>query len=299
MLVDEEALTKVEWRVCDIKNRDGLQVILEGIDVVIHCAGVISFWPDEYKQMFEVNHHATEHLVSLAQEAEVSRFIHLSSVEALGKENEKNVLITESTTFDVDSALSQYAISKYRGELSVKRSKLETVVYYPGFVLGAGDWTVGPLQIFKDIYKGLSIYASGTIGIVDVRDLAAVIVDHLMDEKMSNDTYIVVSENISHKSLFKKIAVNLGRKPPSIALSKGLALVAIGYERIKAGFTGGKPLINREMYDIASTTLRYDNQKIKNVTGYEFRTLDETIREVCVAFLKSYPAGRKFGRLYN
>ena len=79
-------------------------------------------------------------------------------------------------------------------------------------------------------------------------------------------------------------------------LSEPLISMAILVESIKATFTKVAPLITRETYRIASTELKYDNQKIRSATGYRFRTAQESIDDLCTCFLDTY-ADQKYGIL--
>lgn len=295
-LLGQEIQPQVNFVEQDLTDPHSLSSILNDVDIIIHCAGMISFWPQEYKQMYEINHLATERLVQAAANQGVRRFIHLSSVEALGRQ-EHNGLITEESIFQGDKSLSQYASSKHQGELAVKAAEIESVILYPGLILGGGFWTAGPLQIFRDIYKGLKFYPKGSIGIVDVRDVVELIVQMLHPVSFANERYIVVAENIDHLSLFTNIANSLGISPPYIALNDLLGRMAITVEAVKAKFTKSKPLINREMYEIASLDLCYSNKKILEATNFQFRKIEETISETSECFLNSFPHGRAFGTL--
>ena len=50
--------------------------------------------------------------------------------------------------------------------------------------------------------KGISFYTEGVMGFVDVRDVAEIMV-LLMDVEMKNERFIISSENLSYKELFK------------------------------------------------------------------------------------------------
>ncbi|MFT4568741.1 MAG: dihydroflavonol-4-reductase [Saprospiraceae bacterium] len=295
-LIEEEVRKQIKWVACDLSDDSSLAQLLSNVNIVIHCAGMISFWPREYELMHEVNFLATKRLATESVKQGVRLFIHFSSVEALGRRTFKG-FINEDSTFNEDDAFSKYAISKNKGENAVRSSGLDYVILYPGFILGGGQWTNGPLQIFREIYKGLKFYPKGGVGVVDVRDVAAIIERILQNDSIKNEGYILISENITHKSLFEKIAKALNLAAPSIGLSDTLARFVIAIESIKSRFTNSKPLLNKEMYKIASYQLQYSNQKIIDETQFEFREVNNTIADTSKCFLDSSCEGKSFGIL--
>jgi dihydroflavonol-4-reductase len=68
------------------------------------------------------------------------------------------------------------------------------------------------------VAKGISFYTEGVMGFVDVRDVAEIMV-LLMDVEMKNERFIISSENLSYKELFKIITDTFEKKKPSFKLS--------------------------------------------------------------------------------
>ena len=295
-LIDDYTMQKVRWIECDVQDETSLENILSEIDIVVHCAGLISFWPKEYEKMFDINYKATKRLVDLSKKRGVSHFIHISSVEALGQAD-KYGMITETSLWDESKSLSQYAISKYLGERAVAQSRIPFTTLNPGFILGGGNWLEGPLKLITDIYRGLRFYPAGSIGLVDVRDVAEVVFLSINNQTPKSDQFIVVAENVFHKEYFRIIADYLKVRAANIKLREPLSSLAITIEYIKSRIFNTKPLINRETLNIVSQRLQYSNEKLKREIPFEFRTIDETIREVCECFLSTFPKGLPHGIL--
>jgi len=290
---------RINWHVADITDSLVLNDLFDGVETVIHCAGMISFWPKEYKEMFRVNVDGTATIVNLCLEHKVSRLIHLSSIEALGRE-EDNSVISEKTEWKEDTDHTKYAISKYLGELEVWRGiaeGLDAIIYNPALVLGAGYWDSGPMKLITDVYNGLRFYPQGGIAVVDVRDLVTTISDNLSNTEMYSNRFIVGSHNVKFKNLLDQIATNLGVDKPSIVLSGWMASSAIWLEKIKSIFTNSKPLINKETHLVSSQELSYAFDKISRVYNLVARPLGETISDTAAIFKTSYAEGKKFGKL--
>ena len=240
----------IDWCIGDIRDSVSIHDYFEGIDLVVHCAGMISFWPKEFRQMYDINVVGTENIVNLCLEHNVKQLIHLSSIEALGK-NEDNSVIDEETEYKEEMQHTKYANTKYLGELEAWRGSAEglnTVIYNPALVMGATYWNHGPMKVVSDVFHGLDYYPQGTMPVIDVRDLVDAIVSNLNNEKLFGQRVIVGSHHVKYKELLDTIASNLKVDKPSKVLTGTTARLAIFIERLKSIFTNAKPLINKEIY---------------------------------------------------
>ncbi len=292
-LIPEDVKHAVTWHCCDLSNTEKLREVVTGAEIIIHCAALVSFWPRQFDLMEQINYQATKNLVRIAEEEGVSRFIHFSSVEALGHGDSLN---KEDSFYDEATAMSQYSITKHKADLAIKKSSLDYTIYHPGFVLGGGYWDRAPLNFITKIYEGMRFYPSGSIGIVDVRDIADILVQNLENSLMYREAYILVSDNIRHERYFREIVLKLHLKGGFKKLGEPLISVAIWAESIKAKFTKVAPLITRETYKISSKALKYDNHKILSTTGYKFRTAEESIEDLCSCFMATITS-KKYGIL--
>jgi|GEM_PF-1433917 len=293
-LIPSAIREKVTWHICDMTDFDELDRLVIGKEVIIHCAAVVSFWPRQYEMMHKINHLAVKRLVEIAEKHQVEHFVHLSSVEALGHQEEWN---NEESAYDESTALSEYSIAKHRGDLEIQSSSLNYTIYHPGFVLGGGHWEKAPLSFIKMIYDGMRFYPSGMIGLVDVRDIAQVLVDNLKNKSMYKSQYILVSDNVKHQYYFEEVARHLQLTGKFRRLKEPIISIAVFVESMKARFTKVAPLITRETYAISTKNLRYDNQKIANAIQFEFRTVEESLEDLCRCFMDTYPK-QKYGYLH-
>jgi len=86
--------SQVEWLNGDVLDVVGLEEAMEGIDAVIHAAAKVSFASGDRHQLFSTNIEGTANVVNAALLKNVPRFIHVSSVAALGR-TAKDETITE------------------------------------------------------------------------------------------------------------------------------------------------------------------------------------------------------------
>ncbi len=270
---------------CDLLDVVEVENALHGVTEIYHCAGMVSFSKQDEKLLYKINVEATANLVNAALHAAVRKFVHVSSVAALGRMR-PGQFVNEQMQWTPETSNSKYGHSKYLGELEVWRANAEglnAVIINPAIILGAGNWHEGSTNIFKNIYNGLPWYTEGTTGFVDVKDVSA-IMEQLMNSNISAERFIVSAENVSYKSVFSMIAKAFNKKAPSKKVTATLAGIVWRLQAVKAMFTGIKPLITKETAATSLATTTFDNSKLLQfLPGFHYRSLQHTIGETCAA----------------
>jgi UDP-glucose 4-epimerase len=108
---------KVEFVQGELLDSRTLRKVVSEVDTVIHLAAKVSTpFADQSPHLFEqTNHWGTAELVYAAEETELERFIHVSSISVLGAS--KEVMNDERTP----NPRTFYGTSKLRGEEHVRR----------------------------------------------------------------------------------------------------------------------------------------------------------------------------------
>lgn len=283
---DEVLFNKVIWCFGNITDSEFLFEILEGVDYVYHCAAVVSFSPKDIENMNHINVKGTEALVNMCLLRKIKKFCHVSSVAALGKNTDSDV-ITEETHFVNSPQNSNYGISKYNAEREVWRASeegLQVVIVNPSVILGPGDWLSGSSKMFSSAFKGLKYFSDGITGFVDVRDVAAIMIK-LMESNINHQRFIVCAENLPYSEVFNQIHDNFGKKRPSIKASIFLAAIVWRLEKIKAMLTNTNPLITKETVEAAFQKVHFLNQKVKTALKHEFIPIKQSIKTICEIYL--------------
>jgi len=115
---------EINWIEADVTDVIGLESCFDDVDVVIHTAAVVSYDPKKKNLMDEINVGGTANMVNLALHFGVKKFVHISSVAALGKPQNTNVR-DENTEWDHSVDTTDYAISKYKSEKEAWRGYAE------------------------------------------------------------------------------------------------------------------------------------------------------------------------------
>ncbi|HYM94447.1 MAG TPA: SDR family NAD(P)-dependent oxidoreductase, partial [Chitinophagaceae bacterium] len=214
--IPKEIFEKIEWIDGDILDIVSLENAMSGIDSVIHSAGHISFIRKERKEMQQVNIDGTANVVNMALEENVRRFVHISSVAALGRKA-NGASVNEETKWEESKLNTYYAKSKYKAELEVWRGiseGLNAVILNPSTILGYGDWNTSSCAIFKKVYEEFKWYSPGINGFVDVEDVARVSV-LLMESNITEERFIINGDTWLFKKLQDTIADAFHKKNPS------------------------------------------------------------------------------------
>ena len=288
--LSEDELRGVEWVQGDVLDLVSLEDAMEGVYAVIHAAAMVSFVKKGRKEMYQVNVDGTANVVNMAIEKNIQRFVHISSVAAVGRTGLEGE-VTEEKKWEESSSNTHYAISKHKGEMEVWRGMAEGlngVILNPSTILGYGDWTQGSCAGFKTVYDGFPWYSTGVNGFVDVEDVARATV-LLMESSIREERFIVNGENWPFKKLMDTIADNCDRKRPSRATTPFLMGVAWRLEKIKSLFSGKTPLLTRETAKVAMSKTRFMNDKIlAALPGFSFTPLEQTIRAACQRYLATH-----------
>lgn len=291
----QDVRDRIEWVQVDILDVVHLEVAMQGISQVYHCAAAVSFRPDDRAQMMRINIEGTANVVNLAIDAGVKRMVHVSSVSSIGRAKVGH-LIDEDCEWVESANNTAYAVSKYHSEMEVWRGiaeGLEAVIVNPSIILGSGFWHDGSGMLFKNAWKEFPYYTGGINGFVDVEDVVTAMIA-LMDSDITEQRFILSGDNWSYLDLFSEMARHMGKKPPHKFVTPWMAALVWRVEKVKGWFTGKKPLITRETAHTAQLKIHYSSQRVMDaLPGFKFRPLQQTIERISRDFLKDQPLPAK------
>jgi dihydroflavonol-4-reductase len=284
--ISADILDKVEWVEGDVLDVFSLDDAMKGIDIVIHAAAIVSFHQSDKSLMTQTNIDGTANVVNMALENNIRRFIHISSVAALGR-TKNGEIVTEKKEWTENNINTSYAISKHKAEMEVWRGigeGMDGVILNPSTILGFGDWNHSSCAIFKTGYNEFGYYTEGVNGFVDVTDVAKAAV-LLMQSNISAERFIISSENWSFKKLLDCIADGFQKKKPQTLATPFIAAIAWRMEKIKALLKNGRPMLTQESAKVAQSKTFFDNSKIlAALPHFKFSDLEKTITESCAKY---------------
>ncbi len=216
---------KLEKRIADLRNRESFPALLKDIDYIIHTVGLIDFRQDRFTQFAGVNTLAAVDLFSAAQAAGVKKFVHISTVAAVGgtprqsqaEELRGDVnLVDEERPFNLKHLRIPYIMTKQAAETELLKlangGGLELVIVNPSIVI-APSRTGDDRTKAKKRLKGFVVPdLRNRLNLVDIRDVAKGIIGALQFGR-NRERYILGGDNITARELILAISIELGKTP--------------------------------------------------------------------------------------
>ena len=163
-------LPAVHFVTGDVTDPDSLRAACDGVDMVVHTVAVIR---EKGRTTFEaVNVQGTRNVVEAAEQAGVSKIVHLSAIGA-GPDPQY-----------------PYLRSKWEGEEAVVNSKLRHVVLRPSLVFGPGDEFINALAATIRVGPVVPFIGSGNAKFqpIHVEDVARCVDRVLIDSTYTGET---------------------------------------------------------------------------------------------------------------
>lgn len=274
-------LRRIQWRIADVCDEKSITDALKGIETVYHCAAVVSL-SNGSDEIIKTNVDGTANIVNAALKNKVKRFCFVSSIAACGHATDNN-LINENTELTNIESRSVYSRSKYFSEQEVWkgiRAGLNAVIVNPGVILGYSGTDKGSSELFARVRKGLPFYTLGGSGYIDVHDVVKIMIQ-LTNSTTSGERFILVAENCSNKDILNWMADGFDKKRPKICINRK-TMLAIGFiSEIVGRVFRFTPTLDRSMARSASNRSYYSNQKIIELTQFQFTPMEKCIKEVC------------------
>ncbi len=269
---------EIQWHIGELSNMESLLESLQGIDLVIHSAGMVSFSSKDKEKLYEVNTIGTANLVNAMLSAGVKKLVHVSSVAAIGRSPEL-IQIDEEFKWAESPLNTEYAVSKYWAELEAWRGEqegLDLIVVNPSILLGKASYGKSSTAIYSYVLEGNKFFPKGDLNYIDVRD-ASKITRILVEKEGWGERYILNKDSISYQKFFTEIAIVFGTNAPKIALPNWLITVAsISTFFLRAFGLTNSPL-SKQTALISQQKIRFDNSKIQDLLDYVYFPLRESL----------------------
>lgn len=278
----------------DIRDVSLMYDTVKGMDCIIHAAAEVSFTSGR-KSLLSSAMDGTANLVNAALEANTPKFVHISSVAAIGRRKPVEE-ISERQMFAHSQYDTDYGLAKFLAEQEVWRANAEglnTTILNPSMILGAGNWEKTSLRVISEIYGGLKFFPAGVTGWVDVRDVADAVI-RAMAPDQNGKRYIISSQNLPYGEVFGLIADHLGVKKPGAAISRNLFIPVLVYDKLRSLFAGRKPLLSMATLRSTSAESYYQNTASVSDLGMNYIPVRNTIADTCLLFKQSFAAGQKY-----
>lgn len=271
----------VEKFIGDVTDPVTLPAAIDNCDWVIHAAANMNYWRGEEDWQMKVNVVGTRNVARTAREAGVKRFLHVSSVAAIGIPTDSEPA-TEQFEFNLEGSGLAYHLSKHRAEMEVLDEVslgLDAVIANPASIQGH-QRTIALINSVRR--RPIVPCFSGGNCIVDVEDVVEGIAAALTRGK-SGERYILGGENLTFRQFGQKAAhaLHLRRRfvaIPPIATALGSAILE-PWARLR----NRPPKLSHMVHYCANRFQYFDSTKAREALGYTPRDVDTILAETLAA----------------
>lgn len=266
-----EALSGVSFEsaVGDLLEPGSLPPAVAGMDVVIHCGGLVARW-DEQKHMIASHVLGTRYVLQEAMRQHVHRFVHVSSVAALGIPDDRSdgpasptAPMREDHQWNFDPRLWAYGYAKHLAELEVWKAVaggLDALVTNPSAVFGAGDIHRRDRSIIAWMATGRvpPIAPPGGLNAVHIDDVVGACLAAL-ERGRSGRRYLITGQNLSHFEFLNLTAEVVGRRPPRWVLPARVFQLAGGLADVLHRWSSAP--VRANLLKLSGYNFYYDNSR--------------------------------------
>jgi nucleoside-diphosphate-sugar epimerase len=287
--IDESA---VEVARGDMTDEASVAAALTDVDAVIHCAAVVAALNrSDAEATIDTNVRGTKNVIDAALAAGCDPIVHTSSIAALYDPAEP---VIHSDLPPATHAQSPYTRSKALAEEFVRGRQADgapVVIVYPGGVSGPsageayGDVAEGFVAMLK---PGIVPLRGGAFTIIDVRDLAAVMVAAL-EPGRGPRRYMVGGALVDMQEIGRLLRVATGRRMPVLPLP-GVAFRTLGrVTDVVRRVIPFETVYTAEAMDLLTLARPTDDSAVHADLGITYRPAQETVDAMVAAL---YEGGR-------
>jgi len=284
----EALFNKIQWIEADINDIPALECAFEDVNFVYHCAALISFDPNDFNSLQNINKKGTENIVNLCIDKNIKKLCYVSSIAAIGK-SITGELVNEENEWN-DSFTNAYAASKHFAEMEVWRGAqegLSMVIVNPGIIVGPGYWESGSGVLFKTVAKGMRYYFPGGTGFIAVGDVVNIMVQ-LMESPVKNERFIAVSENLSYKSIIETISLGFNRPSPKVGLKFWQLEFFRRMDWVLNVFIAKKRKLTKQGLRSLRHPQVYDNLKVQEELNIEYEPIQTCVAYACKKYMEAH-----------
>lgn len=206
-----EGLDDIEYTIGDVRDIESLYKAANGVNLIYHLAGQVTTWAKEKKSYSDINVQGAENIAEVALKKNLKLF-YMSSFGALGP-NPKEITAPVDESFPhVDFFINEYERTKYLGREKIREFSekgLKTVIFYPGFVYGPGDFNIYGEMVFDIVagqFLGLPGKGEASFCMTYLEDVINGMVKLLNRDDLTGQEFVLGGENIKIREYLNLIA---------------------------------------------------------------------------------------------
>ena len=266
-------------------DEGAVQAAVDGARVVIHSAAMVHCGWRHHAEMAAANVEGTRVVAAAARRAG-ARFIHVSSVDAIGLRADGAPADEETPPGVMPEC--PYVVTKRDAERGVHDEiarGLDAVIVNPVYMLGPWDWKPSSGRMLLEVGAGKGLFAPpGANDFVDVRDVAGGILAAVARGR-SGRRYILGGHSMSSFDAWRVFARIAGRMQPLGIAPRGIVRLAGLAGDLASLFTRRERQVNSAATRMSMLPHNFSCRRAQSELGYAFRSLDETVSDAWEWFM--------------
>ncbi len=268
---DPERLSNksVTWMVADVTQPETLHGLFEGIDYVIHAAGMLGQAGVEEKEYHKLHVEGTRHVLDEVAATDPSpKVLYVSSPGVLGPIDgppaDENTPLAPSNPYERSKAVAEQLVGVFAA------AGLPIVIARPEFIYGPGDTHV--LGLFQAIKQGRFFYIGdgrNTCHPTYISDAVDGMLRCLECGRPGETYHITGPRPVSFRELATTIAQALDVPPPRFQLPRIMALAGAASFDLLGKLTGKNPPLSRTGVAFFSESRQFSWAKAANDLNYQ------------------------------
>jgi dihydroflavonol-4-reductase len=266
----------------DLDDPQKLAEQMAGCDAVFHVAAHYSLWAKDRDSIYRANVDGTKNMLAAARLATVKRFVHTSSVAAIGVPA-PGALGTEETRTSLEELVSDYKKSKFLAEQAARqaaREGLDVVIVNPSTPVGARDVKPTPTGeiILRFLQGRMPAYVHTGLNLIDVEDVAR---GHILawQRGRTGERYILGARNLSLKEMLEILGAITGKRAPRIALPHFIPLAAAYLDEMILARLGKTPQVSVSSVRMSQKAMYYDSSKAVRELGLPQNPIERALEK--------------------
>lgn len=289
--IDRYGLDK---RVADLRQDTELAEVVQGIDAIIHTAAYVDFRGDRLTQFTGINTFGAVNLFRAAQRAGVKRFVHISTVAAVGAWPRNNgshdsprsprIRVDEEFDFNLDRLKIPYIMTKRAAEVEMAKivgeAHTELVTVCPSIIVAPSRSGDDRGKALKRFGRFIMPRVPNRINLVDIRDVAKGVLAALQHGR-AGERYILAGDNTTGRDLVLDISALLGRVPHLMRIPRGFLMALARFSAVWSRVAGkSKVGFYPDIVRLLDYDWAYSSMKARRELGYSNRSIHATLHDL-------------------
>lgn len=257
----------ITWITGDVTDRESLRGKFDGVDGLIHAAGMLGKAGVPERTYLDLHERGTMNVLAEAETAVIPRILYISSPGVLGPVDgppaDETAPLAPSNPYERSKAAAEQAARVFA------RGGLPVVIARPEFVYGPGD--VHVLGLFKAVRDGRFFTINGggyTCHPTYIDDAVNGMLLALQNGQPGDIYHITGPKPVTFRELGATIAAALDAPSPKWDLPKPLAMTGAAGLEMLAKIVRRQPPLSRTGVAFFSENRRFSWQKAHDELGY-------------------------------